>query len=393
MRKCIAFISLLTLWHTAVNAHGYVDYPKARQQICMENGGYWWPADGSGIPNAACRAAYQKSGGYALTQHHEYSANVADFGNLAAVKAIVKDGSLCAGGDSRKAGMDLPSASWQSTVIDTRQSNELVLRFRATTPHNPSFWQIYLSDPSYNSATQPLRWQDLTLLHQQADIAVNNGFYEVRVPMPKHRSGNAVLYTRWQRQDVVGEGFYNCSDITLIGDDSSLSWTDKGVYITASQLGKVGETALLRVFNPQGQEQFKLELPITSANQANQAWAVELARQANLKASNMLQIGVLEQNNVVFKEPLGQNHLYVANPLWYANLDLKAASTQPSCGGIDPAKIFAYPNWPRKDEANRPSYATSGDYMSHNQSVWKANWWTQSVPGADSSWSLVCRLP
>ncbi len=37
-------------------AHGYMDSPKARQAICEEQGGFWWPKDGSNIPNAACRA-------------------------------------------------------------------------------------------------------------------------------------------------------------------------------------------------------------------------------------------------------------------------------------------------------------------------------------------------
>lgn len=137
-------------------SHGYVAFPKARQQICKDDGGYWWPADGSGIANLACRSAFQKSGGYALTQHHEYSSNVADYHQMTAVKAVIKDGTLCAGGDPRKAGMDLASPHWQSTVIDVNSTPILQVRFRATTPHNPSFWQFYLSNSDYDSATAPL---------------------------------------------------------------------------------------------------------------------------------------------------------------------------------------------------------------------------------------------
>jgi len=373
--------------------HGYVDFPKARQQRCMDDGGYWWPADGSGIPNAACRAAYQISGGYALTQHHEYSANVADFDNLQAVKSVVKDGLLCAGGDVRKAGMDAPSPAWQRTLIDTRQQTELILRFRATTPHNPSYWQIYLSDANYDAAKAPLRWQDLTLLWQQADVPVNNGFYELHVPLPKYRSGPAVLYTRWQRQDVVGEGFYNCSDIELVGDTTPIQWRAQGAYVNASQLGHVGETALLRVFNEQGQEQLTQKLAITPTNLANQAWALELAKQVNLRYGQTVQIGVQTVDGIQLQQPVTVNKLYLANAWWTANLELQPPTSQPSCGGVDPAKIYVYPNWPRKDEANRPSYASSGDYLSYNGVLWRAKWWTQSVPGSDSSWALVCRLP
>ncbi|MBU2225833.1 MAG: lytic polysaccharide monooxygenase, partial [Gammaproteobacteria bacterium] len=203
-------VSSLLLSHLSWG-HGYVAYPKARQQICKDDGGYWWPADGSGIANLACRAAYQQSGGYALTQHHEYSTNVTDYFNMTAVKAGVKDGLLCAGGDSRKAGMDIPSPHWQSTIVDLQTTPTLKVRFRATTPHNPSFWQFYLSTSDYDPANAALSWDKLTLIHQQNDVPAESGFYEIDVPLPKSRSGKAVLYTRWQRQDVVGEGFYNCS--------------------------------------------------------------------------------------------------------------------------------------------------------------------------------------
>lgn len=396
MQKTVKIITALlsissgTLW-----AHGYVEYPKARQQICKDDGGYWWPADGSGIPNAACRAAYQQSGGYMLTQHHEFSTNVADYENMAAVQQGVKNGLLCAGGDSRKAGMDVKSSAWQSTTVDLATTPTLRVRFRATTPHNPSFWQFYLSNTDYNSATEPLSWQKLTLIHQQGDVPAQSGYYELDVPMPKARSGKAVLYTRWQRRDVVGEGFYNCSDLTFInGDNSAPGWHDKGAYLSATQLGKAGETALLRVFNQQGQEQLQKALPISALNQPNQQWARELAQQINTLHSDLVSIGVLQGQQVVLSDVLGQNRFYLRNAGWFVNLDLKAApGDKPSCGGVDPSKIFAYPNFPRKDEAGRPSYASGGDYMSDAGKLYQAKWWTQSKPGTDSSWQYVCQLP
>ncbi len=377
-----------------VQAHGYVEYPKARQQICKDDGGYWWPADGSGMPNAACRASYQQSGGYALTQYHEYSGNVADYHNLLAVKAVVKDGLLCAGGDSRKSGMDLPSAHWQTTTVDLAANRTLRLRFRATTPHNPSFWQFYLSNPDFNPATEALSWAKLTLLHQQNDVAVNAGYYEIDLPLPAARSGKAVLYTRWQRQDVVGEGFYNCSDLTFInGDSSTPDWQDKGAYLTAAQLGNTGETALLRVFNEQGQEQLQKSLPITVANQPNRQWARELAQQVNQLHSHLLQIGVKTGSSISVTEPLSQNRFWLRNSGWFVNLDLQAApNDKPSCGGVDPAKIYPWPQWPRLDQAGRPSYASSGDYLSDQGRLFQAKWWTQSKPGSDSSWQFVCQL-
>ena len=382
---------LLLLAAQTAQAHGYVDYPKARQQICKDDGGYWWPADGSGIPNLACRAAYQQSGGYMLTQHHEYSTNVPDYHNQTAVRAAVKNGLLCAGGDSRKSGMDVPSAHWQRTVIDVKTTPQLRVRFRATTPHNPSFWQFYLSNPGVDAAAAPLSWEQLTLIHQQTDVPAVSGYYEIDVPLPKNRSGNAVLYTRWQRQDVVGEGFYNCSDLQFANADSgSDQWYDKGIFLSATQLGKTGETALLRMFDANGQELLQKSLLISNANQAGQQWAFDLAQQVNTLHSDLLQIGVLNNGQISLQQPISSNRFYLRNATGYVNLDLKPAQTGQTCGGVDPAKIFVYPNWPRKDEANRPSYAASGDYMSDAGKLYQAKWWTQSKPGSDSSWQFVC---
>ncbi len=41
-----------------------------------------------------------------------------------------------------------------------------------------------------------------------------------------------------------------------------------------------------------------------------------------------------------------------------------------------------YPDWTRGD------HATGGDIMVHNNIAYAANWWTSSIPGSDSSWSL-----
>jgi chitinase len=54
-----------------------------------------------------------------------------------------------------------------------------------------------------------------------------------------------------------------------------------------------------------------------------------------------------------------------------------------SCAGV-PTTVNDYPNWPRG------TYAAAGDYLRHQGKIYKANWWTQSVPGADGSWTFVC---
>ena len=57
-----------------------------------------------------------------------------------------------------------------------------------------------------------------------------------------------------------------------------------------------------------------------------------------------------------------------------------------SCAGV-PANVAEYPNWPRG------THAAGGDHMSYQSKIYKAKWWTTSVPGSDSSWQFVCDKP
>ncbi len=59
---------------------------------------------------------------------------------------------------------------------------------------------------------------------------------------------------------------------------------------------------------------------------------------------------------------------------------------------IDPTVFPLYPNWPQKDWAGNPSHALGGDRMRHNSVVYEAKWWTNSVPGSDTTWITVCSL-
>ena len=388
----------LLFFSLQANSHGYVEYPKARQQICKDDGGYWWPDDGSGISNTACRAAYLQSGGYMLTQHHEFSANVADYRNMAAVQSVVANGSLCAAGDSNKSGIDIPSADWQRTVVDLNQNPTLTLRFRATTPHNPSFWQIYLSKPGFDAAAAPLSWGQLQLIHQQDDVVAEAGYYTLQVPMPADRTGPAVLYTRWQRVDVVGEGFYNCSDIELVSSSAEpplQTWFDKGAFVNLQTPVEVGGYAQLRLFDTNGQELVDERWQITASNINNALWATELAAQVNTQYSHLLQIGVLSGDNLAFSSDLAANRAYSRDNSHFYNLDLRPAvddggNPPGNCPGYDLTQANTYPNWPQANWQGQPEHAASGDRLIYQNALYQANWWTQSLPGSDSSWIQLC---
>ena len=396
-RRLLAIATLLA--SPALLAHGYVEYPKARQQICKEDGGYWWPADGSGVSNLACRAAFQQSGGYMYTQHHEFAINIRDYNNMAAVRAAIPNGTLCAANDDRKAGMNIASSHWQKTEINLAQTPVLPVRFRATTPHNPSFWQFYLTKPGIDPAARPLHWEDLDLIYETGNTPAEAGYYLFDVPLPADRSGPAILYTRWQRNDVVGEGFYNCSDLLFTGGgggsdpvDPPPAWFDKGAFVDLQIPVAAGDSAQLRVFDSQGQELLDQSWTINAA-QLPQQWAFDLANEVNAQHGSLIQIGVLSNNSVQLSPDLASNRFFVSDNSYFVNLDIRAGETDPipdDCQGHDPATAPAYPNWPQNDWAGNPSHAVNGDLMQYQQVLYRANWWTQSTPGSDESWTSIC---
>ncbi len=324
----LAFISLMLISET-VHAHGYVHYPLARQQFCARDGGYWWPADGSAIPNAACRAAFLESGTFQFVQNIEFAANVADYNTIAAVKNVVKDNTLCAAGDNAKRGVNLAHAAWQRTVITPKADNSFDVLFYAATPHNPSFWEIYLSKPGYNAATQRLTWADLDRITQVGNIAIEKidgrNMYRVPVKLPAGRIGDAVLFTRWQRQDPAGEGFYNCSDITIAGSNNE-TWYDKGVYIRSGTTVQLNDEVWFRVFNGTGQERVFEKLTITSANQSLSQWSAQIAAGVNSNYRAIVQIGVKNADGSIRFDSsnVAANHVWLGDSNDSFTLDIKS---------------------------------------------------------------------
>lgn len=324
--KICTWRSVLLLWgvsvllHTPSSfGHGFTEIPKARQTICKEQGGYWWPEDGSGIPNQACRASFLISGHYPFTQDHEVAANVADYLNLDAVKAAIPDGSLCSAGSSLKAGLNVASPHWQKTTVTPDSSGKVLVRFNAQVPHNPSFWRFYLSKPSFNADTDVLNWDDLQLVSSFDDTpfyTAANGqrYYDFQVSIPAERQGQALLFTRWQRYDAAGEGFYNCSDIIIDSDTTTPDvWHNLGYFVRQDQTVNVGDNAWLRLFDASGSELINESFVITQSNVAN--WQSALAAKVTSMYASIVNIGVRDSaGNIIFDEQnVGSNQVWATN--------------------------------------------------------------------------------
>ncbi|PSU08192.1 chitin-binding protein [Photobacterium ganghwense] len=343
--------TVMALIPLQASAHGYTDFPKARQMFCVEDGGYYWPTDGSGIPNQACRAIFQESGAYPFVQNHEFSANVADYTDLNAVKAVVADGQLCYGSDPKKSGMGVASGQWQRTAMQSGETFQL--KFRATAPHNPSFWEIYLSKPSYNAAHSRLAWDDVELIAKHGNIAKTQidgqDYYVMNVTLPAGRSGDATLLTRWQRDDAAGEGFYNCSDIRFDGDAPPVEWQPLGALIPQGLEAQVGDQVLFRIFDGSGQEVVEVTLPVTVANQSVHLWSYELALKVNEQYHAITQLGMLQPTGEIWfdQSDLYGNQVYVTNRDYRYALDIRDGEVIPP-DPVEPSEPgeydFVYPD-------------------------------------------------
>lgn len=369
IRTVLVGTSVLCTASTAFG-HGFTEFPKARQAICQAQGGYWWPADGSGIPNQACRDAFLVSGYVPFVQEHEVAINVADYQNITAVKRAIPDGQLCSAAGADKRGLDIASSHWQKTTITLDANNEFQLRFNAQTPHNPSFWEFYLSKPSFNADSDTLSWSDLDLIAEFDNTPYytapdGNRYYDFQIQIPQGRQGQALLYTRWQRYDPAGEGFYNCSDIIIQSEANPNEWYPVAAYLRQGQLPQVGERVWLRLFNEMGEERIDYTLVVTESNQGS--WALDVANAVNAQYPLLIEIGVrrndgsieFDTQNLFANQVWTQNQNYtyqlsiekeaenkppVVEPISDLTID-ESSSTQVVVNATDPEGALMSYNW------------------------------------------------
>ncbi|MEF1251299.1 lytic polysaccharide monooxygenase, partial [Vibrio owensii] len=264
--KAAVGMAMLSGLPTAANAHGWSEFPSARQNTCYEQGGIW----SGNPPNAACAQAKEISGSYPFVQRNEYAKNIKDFNNMAAVKAAIPDGTLCYANDPQKKGMGAPHTGWTRTELNTG-TFEFV--FNATAPHNPSFWEFYLTKPGAD-LSKALAWGDLDLIQTEGNVPVSGGKYRMNVTIPSDRSGDAILFVRWQRDDAAGEGFYNCSDITIVGGETpppeptpQPDLVKGDLYIPVYFVGPdLGDTVKYDIINKYGEVARSFDIEVNASN-------------------------------------------------------------------------------------------------------------------------------
>lgn len=375
-------------------AHGWVEFPAARQSICNQDGGYW-SVDGQDIPNAACKLAYDMSGTYPFVQRNEFAALTADYHNMDAVKRQVPNGQLCSAGSKAKAGMSIASSQWQKTEITLDDNAQIELVFNATAPHNPSFWQFYLTKPSYDH-TQALTWDDLELVDTAANVMTDSDRkYRIKINLPTDRSGDAILYTRWQRDDAAGEGFYNCSDISFTVDGESggggtpdpelPQFNELGYYVPIGYpTPDAGDYISFRGFNQAGAEVLEERVLITDNNRYD--WPEQLALQVSDKHKDSWFIGVWHAEMVHYMYDTANLH---ANQVWAE--DAQASYAVSIIDAVEPPIEPEPPIKPEVPAGHWDIKATyvEGNVISHNNKNWRAYWWTKGdEPGTTGEWGV-----
>ncbi|MDX2319027.1 MAG: lytic polysaccharide monooxygenase [Moritella sp.] len=290
LRKTVLTIASLSVYSVLFSgqalAHGWSEYPEARQKICYDQGGIW-----SGTPpNAACAQAKDISGSYPFVQHNEFSINVSDYNNIQAVKNAIPDGTLCYANDPQKKGMGAAHSGWTRSDV---QAGTFEYVFKATALHNPSFWEFYLTKPNAD-LSKPLAWGDLELIQEEGNVVAEGGKYRINVTIPTDRVGDATLLVRWQRIDSAGEGFYNCSDITIVNDevipppvipdpDPIPPYLQEGSAFIPESIrldsASVGDSVNYKVLNKDGVEHSSFSLVVTEDNKND--WDRLLASKVN----------------------------------------------------------------------------------------------------------------
>lgn len=374
----------------SVQAHGWAEFPSARQNTCYNDGGFW----SNQIPNAACKEAHAVSGPQPFIQRNEVAALTKDYRNIEAVKANIPDGQLCSAGMADKTGLDVPSADWQTTDVVLDENGEFNFVWTATAPHNPSFWEFYLSKPSYDGL-RPLTWDDLERVDTEENVEPTAGApyktYRFKVKLPQDRVGSeAVLYSRWQRIDPAGEGFYNCSDIVIKQGDGEVIPPPVegnltalyGYFVQPGLTAEAGDTARFRLMaGTSGSEVMDLRVDITAANQVT--WATELASQINAQQPEKLFVGVWNAANGVYEFDNANLH---ANKVWVATDESYSFQVSIIKGEVEP------PVEPPVEDGTWDKTATyvAGDEVTHGGKTWVAGWWTQGEePGKAQVWKQV----
>ncbi|WP_303637179.1 lytic polysaccharide monooxygenase auxiliary activity family 9 protein [Stenotrophomonas tuberculopleuritidis] len=310
----------------SASAHGTMSKPSSRVYSCYQG-------NPENPTNPACAAAKAIGGAqpfYDWAGINQAEAN----GNH---QAVVPDGELCSGGNSKYRGLDLNRSDWQSSPIRADARGRYTFEFKAPAPHATRDWTFYVTREGWQPGS-PLRWADLQEFCTLGNVPLSGDVYKLDCPLPK-RSGQHVIYNTWQRSDSK-EAFYTCMDVRFEGGggvEPPPQWQDAGP-VTARGALEEGTTVTLRVFNAQGNDLERPEVTLTAGQTGAAQWPLALARTVNASAQHA-RVGVMHNGVITPVASATANRVYLT-PGHRFQLDTRAPDpVEPPPGDYD----FVYP--------------------------------------------------
>ncbi|WP_414498331.1 lytic polysaccharide monooxygenase [Stenotrophomonas maltophilia] len=279
-------------------AHGTLSKPLSRVKQCHEG-------NPENPTNPACAAAKAIGGAqpfYDWAGVNQANAN----GNH---QAVVPDGELCSGGNSKYRGLDLNRSDWPTSPIRADSRGRYTFEFKAPAPHATREWKFYVTRNGWQPGS-PLRWADLQEFCTLGNVPVSGDVYKLDCPLPK-RSGQHIIYNTWQRSDS-GEAFYTCADVRFEGGggvEPPPQWQDAGP-VTARGALEEGTTLTLRVFNAQGNDLERPEITLAAGQTAANQWPLALARKVNASAQQA-RVGVMRNGVITPVASATENRVYL----------------------------------------------------------------------------------
>jgi len=299
-------------------AHGTLSKPSSRVYSCYQG-------NPENPTNPACAAAKAIGGAqpfYDWAGINQAAAN----GNH---QAVVPDGELCSGGNSKYRGLDLNRSDWQTTPIRGDARGRYTFEYKAPAPHATRDWKFYVTREGWQPGS-PLRWADLEEFCTLGNVPLSGDVYKLDCPLPK-RTGQHVIYNTWQRSDSA-EAFYTCADVRFEGGggvNPPPQWQDAGP-VTARGALEVGTTLSLRVLMPNGNDVERPEITLAAGQTGATQWPLALARKVNASARHA-RVGVLENGVITPVASATENRVYLT-PGHRFQLDTRVPDPDP----IDP---------------------------------------------------------
>ncbi|SDK30989.1 lytic polysaccharide monooxygenase [Stenotrophomonas pavanii] len=278
-------------------AHGTLSKPFSRVYACYQGN----PENPS---HPACAAAKAIGGAQPFYDWAGINQAEAD-GNH---QAVVPDGELCSGGNSKYRGLDLNRSDWQTSPIRADARGRYTFEFKAPAPHATRDWRFYVTREGWQPGS-PLRWADLEAFCTLGNVPLSGDVYKLDCPLPK-RSGQHVIYNTWQRSDSK-EAFYTCADVRFEGGDITPppEWEDAGAITARGEL-ETGTTLTLRVFNASGNDLESPKITLATGQTSATQWPLALGRKVNASAQHA-RVGVLNNGIITPIASATGNRVYL----------------------------------------------------------------------------------